>query len=76
MDAIIEASRSPLRRHERIRALFHQYRKLTRAEIIAALKVSPNTATKDLDTLCEEGFIERIEPSASSRSFYFQLKGK
>jgi DNA-binding NtrC family response regulator len=76
MDAIIQSGRSMLRRHDRIRSLFRQYSKLTRAEIITALRVSPNTATKDLDILCSEGFIERVEPSASSRSFYFRIVEK
>ena len=49
---------------------------MTRSELIRILDVSPNTATKDLKALCEEGLIERVEPSTSTRSHYFVLKDK
>jgi len=65
--------RSPMRRQERLRELFVEHKRLTRSEIIQILQVSPNTATKDLKTLVAEGSIRRVEPSASSRSFYFEL---
>ncbi len=71
IDAIINNSRSPLRRQEKLRELFNKYKKLTRSEIITITGVSPNTATKDLKLLCKENFIKRIEPSASTRSHYF-----
>ena len=58
----------------RLKDLFKEHRKLTRNEIIQLLGISPNTATKDLKTLCDEGFIDRVEPSASTRSHYFVLK--
>lgn len=70
----LKQGNSPMRRLDKMRAIFEEHGKLTRGELIAILKVSPNTATKDLKILCEEGYIERIEPSASSRSFYFQVK--
>jgi DNA-binding NtrC family response regulator len=69
----LRAGRSPLRRKERLQALFIEHKRLTRAEVIAVLGISPNTATKDLEALCREGIIIRVEPSASSRSFYFEL---
>jgi predicted HTH transcriptional regulator len=65
---------SPLRRIDRMRTLFAEHGKMTRSELIRILGVSPNTATKDLKTLCEEGLIERVEPSTSTRSHYFVLK--
>jgi len=67
---------SPLRRLDRIRDLFSRHGKMTRNELIRILGVSPNTATKDLKALCEEGLIERVEPSTSTRSHYFILKEK
>ena len=73
IDSLLRGGRSPLRRLDRLRELFTTYGKLTRREIIQVSGVSPNTATKDLKMLCEEGFIERIEPSASTRSHYFQV---
>jgi DNA-binding NtrC family response regulator len=74
IEAILLASRSQIRRLDQMRELFRRYGKLTRDEIIRILGVSPNTATKDLKALCDENFIVRVEPSASSRSFYFTLK--
>ena len=60
-------------RLERLRALFRKHQKLTRGEIMRILRISPNTATKDLKILCEEGLIERVEPSSSTRTHYFRL---
>jgi two-component system response regulator HupR/HoxA len=74
LEAILLSGRSQVRRLDRLRALFRQHRKLMRSEVIQVLDVSPNTATKDLKALCDEGFIDRVEPSASSRSHYFVLR--
>lgn len=68
------ATRHPMRRLEWIRDLFRTHQKLTRAEIMAITGVSANTATHDLKLLCTEGFIVRVEPSASTRSHYFELR--
>jgi DNA-binding NtrC family response regulator len=75
VEEFLRAGRSPLRRIERLRSLFNDHKRLTRAEVIALLGISPNTATKDLESLRDEGFIVRVEPSASSRSFYFEISG-
>ncbi len=74
VDDFLRQGKSQIRRTDRLRELFGKYDKLTRSEIIRILDISPNTATKDLKTLCDEGFIERVEPSASTRSHYFVLK--
>ena len=71
---LIEPGRSRLRRLERIRALFAAHPALTRAELVRVLGASNNTVTSDLKILCDEGLIQRIEPSASPRSVYFQLR--
>jgi len=68
----LQHGNSVLRRLERLRSLFEIHRRLTRGEIVHVLAVSPNTATKYLKTLCDEGFIRRVEPSASARSHYFE----
>ncbi|HYF50700.1 MAG TPA: sigma-54 dependent transcriptional regulator [Planctomycetota bacterium] len=70
---LVEPGRSRLRRLQKIRQLFSAHSALTRAELVRALGASNNTLTSDLKILCEEGFIRRIEPSASPRSVYFQL---
>lgn len=68
---LLRGGNSPLRRLERLRDLFTQYGELTRAEAIRIMGFSPNTATKYLKELTEEGFIKRVEPSASTRTHYF-----
>ena len=71
---ILKSGNSTLRRLERLRALLRQYETLTRSEVIQILGISPNTATKYLKTLCQEGSAERVTPTASSRTHYFILK--
>ncbi len=71
---LIRLGTSALRRQDHLRDLFEKHGKLTRTEVTQILGVSPNTATKYLKDLCDEGFIERIEPSASTRSHYFTLR--
>lgn len=67
---------SKIRRLATMRRLFVKYRIMTRAEIARALNISKNTATHDLKVLCQEGFIKKVQPSASPRSIYFILKEK
>jgi len=66
--------KSRIRRLATLRELFRKHPELTRSEVAATLAISPNTATRDLRTLCEEGFVERVSPSASPRSVYFRMK--
>ena len=73
VDRAIRGGSSPLRRRERLLELFRKYRHLTRAEVVKVLGVSPNTATSYLKDLCKSGAIRRVEPSASTRSHYFEL---
>jgi len=68
----LQHGNSALRRLERLKTMFAEHGKLTRSEIVHILGVSPNTATKYLKTLCDEGVIRRVEPSASPRSHYFE----
>jgi DNA-binding MarR family transcriptional regulator len=44
------------------------------AEIVLTLRVSPLTVTRDLRVLCQEGFVEKVEPNRSPRTHYFQLR--
>ena len=74
IEEMLLGGRSPVRRQDRLRELFTKYGKLTRSEIIRIMAISPNTATKDLKVLIAENHIERIEPSASTRSHYFVKK--
>jgi len=69
----LRGGRSSLRRRERLRQLFRNHKRLTRREIIALLRVAPNTATRDLKILCDEGFVEKVRPSASPATHYFSL---
>ncbi len=57
-----------------MRELFEKYKKLSRRQLIEILKISSLTATNDLKVLCAQGHIEKIKPTKSVRSHYFQLK--
>ncbi|PCJ60885.1 MAG: hypothetical protein COA79_07440 [Planctomycetota bacterium] len=74
IENIITNEKTPLRRLEKIRAMFKEVKTLTRGEIIKVLNVAPGTITTDLKLLVEEGYINRVTPSASTRTHYFQLK--
>ena len=73
-EEVLRHATSRVRRLARLRALFTQHELLTRGEIIRILGISPNTATRDLKTLREEGMVEKIQPSPSPRSAYFVLQ--
>ncbi|NQT94211.1 MAG: sigma-54-dependent Fis family transcriptional regulator [Lentisphaerae bacterium] len=70
--ATLLPGRSRIRRLATLRDLFARHRELTRSEVAATLGISPNTATRDLQSLRDEGVIERISPSSSPRSVYFR----
>ena len=63
------------KRRLKIKELFEQYKKLTRAQIAEALEISPLTATKDLHHLCDEGFITKKTPTPSPQSHFFEIQG-
>jgi DNA-binding NtrC family response regulator len=67
--------RSMHRRREALLDLFRHYIRLNRAEIVPLLGISPSTATADLRALCAEGAIEKVMPTPSPRTHYFQLRG-
>ena len=70
---IIQRGSKVERRINFIKELFIQYKKLTRSQIIEIAKVNPSTATKELQLLCDEGFIIRHTPTKSSSTFYFEI---
>lgn len=61
-------------RIDSLKSLFKQHKKLSRSQVSAILKVSPLTAANALQTLCEDGFIEKVMPSKSTKSHYFNWK--
>jgi transcriptional regulator with PAS, ATPase and Fis domain len=73
---VLSGGPSRLRRLGRLRSLFLRHPTMTRGEIQSILGIPLNTLSRDLKALCEEGFIIRKEPSASPRSFYFELRNK
>jgi DNA-binding NtrC family response regulator len=75
INEMLTNGKAPHRRLARLRSLFTTYGDLTRAEVIQLLNISPNTATKYLKQLCDEAFIERVEPSPSTRSHFFRRNG-
>jgi two-component system response regulator HydG len=59
-------------RRRLLKEMFEQYGRLTRAEIIRMLDCAPNTATRDLRELEDEGTIRRVKTSAHLRTSYFE----
>jgi DNA-binding NtrC family response regulator len=74
IDNLLQQGKTKLRRQARLRDLFLRYETLTRSEIVKILGISAPTVTQDLKGLLRDGFIQKIEPSASPRSHYFILK--
>lgn len=70
---IIQKTSTVEQRHEFLKELFQQYKKLSRSQIMKIAEISPVTATKDLQALCAIGFIERRCPTKSVKSHYFEL---
>lgn len=71
--SIVQRGTKVDQRHEFIKGLFRKYKKLTRSQIMEIAKISPVTATKDMEMLCQSGFIERKTPTKSVKSHYFVL---
>jgi two-component system, NtrC family, response regulator AtoC len=71
---ILRTGNSSIRRRERLRELFREHRVLTRSEVVKVMGMAPATATRDLRALCAEGLVEKVEPSRSPRTHYFQLR--
>ena len=71
--SIVQRGTKVDQRHEFIKGLFRKYKKLTRSQIMEIAKISPVTATKDMEVLCQSGFIERRTPTKSVKSHYFVL---
>jgi DNA-binding NtrC family response regulator len=65
--------RDPLRT---LREHFAREKELTRAEAVKLLGCAPNSATRYLKLLEEQGHIERVHTSKSLRTSYFVLKGQ
>ncbi|MBN1670079.1 MAG: sigma-54-dependent Fis family transcriptional regulator [Kiritimatiellae bacterium] len=59
-------------RRQRLRELFEQRPRLTRAEVVERLHCAPDTATRDLKALERDGLIRRVETSAHLRTSYFE----
>lgn len=70
----LKGRRTSLRRLDRIRDLFREHRRLARAELAEILGVSSFTVGRDLKTLIEEGFVEKVAPNASRCTHYFRLR--
>jgi DNA-binding NtrC family response regulator/tetratricopeptide (TPR) repeat protein len=58
-------------RLEKLRQLFTENEKMTRADVIKFLACAPNTATQDLRVLQSQGFIRRIDTSNHLRTSYY-----
>ena len=74
LNLIHQSGLKPEQRILYLKELFQKYKILTRSQIMKITKVNPIAATKELQLLCDEGFIVRKSPSKSPRSVYFELK--
>ena len=70
---IVQRGSKVERRIALIRELFKKYKILTRSKIVEITHVNPSTATKELQMLCEKGFIKRQTPTSSPSTYYFEL---
>jgi len=61
------------KRIELLKELFREHKKLTRSQLMKITNVGPTTATKDLQTLVNAGFIVRRSPTKSSSTDYFEF---
>lgn len=61
-------------RRKILKGLFQEYKKLTRIQLVEITSNSPGTISKDLQNLCQAGFILKITPTKSVKSAYFVLK--
>lgn len=69
---IIESGFRVERRIEFLKELFRKHKKLTRKQIVEITKVGQSTATKDLQKLCESGYLIRKSPTKSPSTDYFE----
>ena len=60
-------------RTQYLKQLFLKYKILTRGQVTEIAKINPVTANKDLQKLCEEGFIIKRTPTKSYRSNYYEI---
>lgn len=62
------------KRFEFIKDLFRKHKKLTRKQIVEFTRIGQSTATKDLQKLCNAGFLIRRTPTKSPSTDYFECK--
>lgn len=60
-------------RTDTLKRMFQKYKKLSKTEAAKALNCSINSISDDINTLLNEGFIEKIEPSIAPRTHYYQI---
>jgi Fic family protein len=56
-----------------LKKLFEKYKILSRCQIMEITNINPITASKDLQKLCEQGFIIKRTPTKSRRSNYYEI---
>lgn len=71
---IIQRGTKSDNRKKIIKELFQTYKKLTRIQLVEITSSSPGTITKELQNLCQEGFLTKVTPTKSVKSIYFVLK--
>ena len=74
VEYILNNSKNPIRRLDKLKELFLKHKKFTRKELIEITQLAPKTVTRDLEQLCKDGIIERVMPSRIARTHFFVLK--
>jgi DNA-binding NtrC family response regulator len=74
IDKLLRSQRTTMRRLERLRELFKRHKRLKSGEVAKILGVSRPTASRYLSELKREGVVEKITPTRSRSSHYYQIK--
>ena len=65
--------KSKFRKLEELKKLFENYGKLSRTEAASLLKISLNTAANYLNMLEKENFIQKVVPTDSIKTHYYEM---
>lgn len=64
------------KRIEILKRMFQKYERLSKTEAAKAINISISSITNDLNKLVIDGYIEKVEPTPSPRTHYYQIKNQ
>lgn len=71
--SIMQRGSKTQQRQEMLKDLFREYKNLKRFQVMEISSISAATAAKDLEALCQTGFIEKRTPTKSVKSHYYAI---